>query len=366
MRILHVLSPLDPQGASAVSHLIAAQRSHGHIVAAASMQAFGDEAGRAVGVTQFVERTLGGTANFDVVHAHGTDAAPVTLALGPADPDRTPVIVTLHDWVYDHRVRAAHLHIGAVSRADLVTAPSPVAAALVTTLGVEPARVRTIPYAVDETPALTSAEGRVEREIVAWRMRGGDVLCAVAHEPTGAYAETVMTALTYVSHRDALFCVLAGQIDVAACGRETRARGLENRVRICGPDLSARAIAARCDYLALPAFDERRPFALVEAWCDGVPVLAGRNAQFGGMDTHGHGTVFFDAHDPSDLARAIATVRSTTPASRRLLVERARAQYRLHFTPDAVYAAYMTEYAALLAGPRRPVPAGARADATAG
>ena len=66
---------------------------------------------------------------------------------------------------------------------------------------------------------------------------------------------------------------------------------------------------------------ERNLFALVfeppGVW-DGVPVLAGRNVQFTDLDAQGGGTLFYDPADPLDLARAIATVRSTTPAGRRL------------------------------------------------
>lgn len=346
MRILHVLSALDPQGASAVSRLIAEQRSAGHVVAAASMRAFGEEGECGAGVSRFVERTLGGAANFDIVHAHGTDAAPVTLALDPTSPTRTPVIVTLHDWVHDQGTSAARVDGDAVARADLVTAPSALAASLVTSLGVDASRVRVIPYPVETTPALTSSDGPLEREIVAWRKRGGDILCAVSHAPSGGHADSVFAALSYLSHRDALLCVMAGPLDVSACTRTAKSFGLLSQVRFQHAS-RARAVAARCDYVALPAFDQRRPFALAEAWCDGVPVLAGRNPQFAGMDAQGHGTIFFDPDDSHDLARAIATVRDTTAASRRLLVERGRTQYRSHFTPEAVYAAYMDAYAAV-------------------
>lgn len=342
MRILHVLSSLVPHGAAAVSRLIDEQRMEGHVVAVASVQVFGN----AAGIEQFVDRTLGGAATFEVIHAHGTASVPVALTVRDAGHTRTPVVATLHDWVYDEGIRAAQPDIPSLTVADLVTAPSPLAASLVTRLGVQPELVRVIPYAVDATPRLTTEESALDRELVGWRTHGGDVLCAVGG-PVGTHHEAVLTALTYVSQRDGLLCILAGQVDPDACADLAMRLGIDDRVRVCGPRVHPRTIAARCDYLALPAFDERRPFALVEAWCDGIPVIAGRNDVFAGMDSDGNGTVFFDAHDPLDLARAIATVRSTTPSARRLLVERARAQYRAHFTPRAVYAAYMTEYEAM-------------------
>ena len=348
MRILHILSTLPPAGASAVTRLMHAQREDGLMVAAASMPAFGDAPGDGDGLRQFVDQALGGADSFDVIHAHGTAAVPVTLALDGPGPDRAPVMVTLHDWVSEEGVRTATVHAGALRLADLVTAPSALAASLVTTLGVEPQRVRTIPYVVDAAPALTAEEAAHEREFVAWRMRGGEVIAAVSYGASGRHHEAALRAMTFVSRADALMCVLAGDVDVDACRRLADSLGVAERVRVCAPHLNARALSARCDYLALPSFDERRPFTLAEAWCDGVPVLAGRNAQFSGMDAQGHGTVFFDPQDPLDLARAIASVRSTTPTGRRMLVERARAQYRQHYTAKAVFDAYMSEYRALL------------------
>ncbi len=363
MRILHVLSTLVPHGAMAVSRLIDEQRLERHTVAVASMAVFGDDAG----IAQFVDRTLGGAATFDLIHAHGTAAVPVSLALREPAGTRTPVIATLHDWVYDEGIRAAQPDIPSLTLADLVTVPSSLAASLVTTLGVQPQQVRVIPYAVEATPRLTAEESALDRELVAWRTQGGDVLCAVGHGSTSVHHETVLRALACVSQRDGLLCVLAGQVDARTCAELAMALGVDDRIRVCGPRHHPRAIAARCDYLTLPAFDERRPFALVEAWCDGIPVIAGRNAHFSGMDEQGHGTVFFDAPDALDLARAIATVRGTTPAARRLLIERARAQYRQHFTPRAVYGAYMAEYEAVRQGAARSVagrPAGLRARAS--
>lgn len=348
MRILHVISTLEPPATQAVARLMHAQQVDGKLVAAAAMPAFGDDPADAEGLERFVEQALGGADSFDIIHAHGTSAVPVTLALEAPGPQRAPVIVTLHDWVSQEGVQNARVHAEALKRADLVTTPSALAASLVTTLGVEPAGVRIIPYGVDPPPAPGPEEAALDRELVAWRMRGGEVLGAIGYGSPGVHHEAVLRALTYVSHPEALLCVLAGQVDVEACRRIADDLGLADRVRVCGPQLNARVIGARCDYLALPSFDERRPFTLAEAWCDGVPVLAGRNAQFAGMDGDGHGTVFYDAHDPLDLARAIATVRGTTPAGRRLLVERGRAQYRQQFTPQAVYEAYMAEYRALI------------------
>lgn len=340
MRILHVTSELPPRGATSVARLIDEQRLNGHVIAVASLQTFATHEA----VTQFVARTLGGATALDLIHAHGTAAATVALSLDLPTTNRPPVIVTLHDWVHDEGIRSARPHAAALAAADIVTAPSVKAASLVTVHGVQSQRVRVIPYAVEATPLLTAVEEPLDRELVSWRTRGGDVLCAVSHSGTSAHHEVVLQALSHLSRQESLLCVLAGELDAEACARYAMTLGVEDRVRFYGAHVQARAIAARCDYVTLPAFDERRPFALVEAWCDGVPVIAGRNKRFTGMDGKGNGTIFFDAHSPADLARAIATVRDTTPAARRLLIERARAQYRQHFSPRAVYKAYLTEY----------------------
>lgn len=342
MRVLHVLSHLAPEAERAVSDLIAQQRERGYIVTLAERH---DPS-----VAHLLSRE---GDRVDIVHAHGVDLAASLLATETTTTDRLPLVVTAHEWLRDGSASDMAAYREVLLRAPCVTMPSGLGVVLTSASGVSLDNARVIPYPVYPATPPTGTDQELDRELTAWRTRGGDVFCAVGHDArdghddeaeAGSFLATVAEALACVTRPDALLCVLAGTLTREACARALEARGLDGRVRLSAAPVSARAIAARCDYLALPGFDERRPFALAETWCDGVAVLAGRNARFADLDARGHGTVFFDARDPMDLARAIATVRGTTPASRRLLIERARVQYRRCFAPDAVFAAYEAAY----------------------
>ena len=335
MRILHLVSRLSRESADAVTDLIAQQREHGHT--AVRVEADGGSRRPVM---------AGESPRIDLVHAHGLDAARAFAAVDDAGRDRPPLVATAHEWLADEPTVDASWQRDALRRVACLTTPSSLGLSLATGIGVRPVDTRVIPYAVYPAPRLTAAEAELDRTLTAWRTQGGDVFCAVGHDVNDTFHGAVMEALAQVTQPRSLLCVLTGP---------TRRSGRDEAglVRFDASPTVARAIAARCDYVALPEFDRRRPFALAETWCDGVPVLAGRHPRFADLDASGHGTVFFDAADPADLARALATVRGTTPASRRLLVERGRAQYRLHFAPSAVFDAYEAAYAHAIARAHR-------------
>lgn len=345
MRVLHVIHALTIEAERALTDLVGQQREHGHVV-------------RQVRVDPHavVPTPPSPVEPIDIVHAHGFTAAASALVHLRTTPPRPPLIVTAHEWISDESGVAVRHHGETWRSVSCLTTPSALGASLATAMGTPVLDTRVIPYAVHPAPPLVDAEHELDRELTAWRTQGGDVFCAVGHDADGAFHDTVIEALSSVSRPDGLLCVLAGSVNRPACEQALAARGLTAHARFSSSPESARAIAARCDCVALSSFDQRRPFALAEAWCDGVPVLAGRNPRFADLDASGHGTVFFDAADPADLARAIATVRGTTPASRRLLVERARTQYRLQFAPAAVFAAYEAAYASVLGGQRVETP----------
>jgi len=347
MRILHVTPELPEAATRAVAHLVDEQRNFGHVVALLHLQG---EAGSDAAA----EAAATWDRPFDVVHAHTLRAVHAVRRTISTAARRRPLVATLHEWVgEDPRLTRADI-AQALGIAGRIAVPGSTGAVRLIAQGIEPQRIRVIPYPVGPAGDPGPREQPLLREMVDWRNRGGDVLCAVAHGTGAVHHRTVLDALAVLSSREATLCLLAGDVDEGACSLHARSLGLADQVRICPPGSDARPIAARADAVILPGFDERRPFALAEVWCDGVPVLAGRNAQFTDLDAQGGGTLFYDPADPMDLARAIATVRSTTPAGRRLLVDRARVLYRLRFTGTAIVDAYMAEYQALL-GPRQSV-----------
>ncbi len=346
MRILHVIPQLDSAAAGAVEHLIVGQRYAGHVVS--MLHTTADEAPRLAGVTPGESRSTVWAQPYDIVHAHSSQAAQSIRQQVQTARRRRPIIVTLHDWMSAEGGLSTREGLDAIDLAGRIVVPAASGAVRLISQGVEVHRIRVIPYPVDPAPAPGPAEQPLLREMVEWRNRGGDVLCAVAHNAGGTHHRIVLEALSVLAHRESTMCVLAGDVDAAGCYQRACSLGVGEQVRICPPEGDARVVASRADATILPGFDERRPFALAEVWCDGVAVVAGRNASFTDLDSHGGGTLFYEPGDALDLARAIATVRSTTPAGRRLLVERARVLYKLRFTGQAVFDAYMGEYLTLV------------------
>lgn len=342
MRILHVVpSSLPDAAARAIAYLVDEQRNFGHVASVVYID--GDTAPMVAGGAGDAWSKPG-----DVLHAHGARAAATAGRLMSGTARRRPLVVTLHDWLHDAQEMSRSEIQQVYALAGRIVVPAGTAAVTLLAQGLDPQRIRVIPYPIGQAPEPGAAQQPLLREMVDWRNRGGDVVCAVAHGVGLTHHRTVLSALAMLPHRDATLCVLAGDVDEGACTLHARSLGLESQVRIVPASMDPRPVASRVDAVILPAFDERRPFALAEVWCDGVPVLAGRNPQFTDLDGQGGGTLFYEPGDAQDLARALATVRSTTPAGRRLLVDRARMLYRLRFTGQAVLDAYLAEYQALL------------------
>lgn len=352
MRVLHLVSPLDSQGSGSVSSLIAEQREQGYVVSLVTVEDLELARQSPAETASASPGPMRNAAPFDLVHAHGFNAVAAASRYVAATLRPPPLVVSLHDWTTAGSQPVGEGDAAQLARADLVAVPTAPAAVLAARVGVDPRRIRVIPHTVMPHQAHTSGDdGPLHRELAAWRTRGGDVVCAVSSGNPGDRAqhhEIVLQALSYLAQAESLLCVLAGHVDAEACRRTSAALGLAERTRLSESSVSARRIFTRCDYLILPGFDERRPFSLAEAWCDGVPVVAARNARFADLDAQGHGTVFYAPDDALDLTRAVATLRDTTPASRRLLVDRGRAQYRRHFSPKAVYATYAAAYNAIV------------------
>jgi glycosyltransferase involved in cell wall biosynthesis len=345
MRILHVASQLDGPARRALGQLVDGQRRDGHTVTWIDLDAGISEVatspGEALLATAWARPA-------DIVHVHALPAMmAMALRIRGSQP-RRPLVVTAHEWAGESGRRPSDAELDALATAGRIIVPAATGAARLSSRDLDAQRIRVIPYPVEPAPDPDAAAEPFIQEMVDWRNRGGDVVCAVAHRGSGTHHRMVLEALSTIPHREATMCVLAGAVNEALSARHARQLGIEGQLRFSPAESDARVVASRADVVILPGFDERRPCALAEVWCDGVPVVAARNPSFAALDAQGGGTLFYDPGDSLDLARAISTVRGTTPAGRRLLVDRARTLYRLRFTIQAVIAAHMTEYEALL------------------
>lgn len=381
MRILHLTTFVQGGAGLALVQLAAAQRSAGHHVVAVTSQTapFGygnypahlkaleaagvpvhavdssfsrDEADNAR-VTTYVRRTLGGAAAFDLMHTHAAVPTRIAVALAARARRRPPIVQTMHGWGRRKSPEQTRDDVEAMGRADRVVVPSEHSRTLLVALGVPERSIRVVAYGVEPRVDEPSSGDRLLADMRAWRQRGGEVLCTVGTVGERKNQRTLVDALALTAHRDSLLLVVVGEGETDQLETRARALGVDASVRVCGYRADARAVAAAADYLVLPSLSEGQPLSILEAWADGVPVLCSRTPELIELTAGGEAAVLFDPTDPVDIARAIATLRRTSSAARRRLVDRARARYRSCFTVQTMVDGYLAEYAELSAGRRR-------------
>lgn len=109
----------------------------------------------------------------------------------------------------------------------------------------------------------------------------------------------------------------------------------------------------RAAYLVMPSiWYENFPRTLVEAYANGLPVIASRLGAMEELVDHGRSGLLFEPGDASDLARHLAWAEAF-PTKMRAMGERAREIYEKRFTPEKNYAQLMAIYRdVLLSGER--------------
>lgn len=94
----------------------------------------------------------------------------------------------------------------------------------------------------------------------------------------------------------------------------------------------------------LPSRSEGQPLAVLEAFCDGVPVLASRIPELAELVDEGRTGWLFEPDDAGALAAALSRA-AQSPDQLRALADAAQASYRDRFTIERMVANYMHEYA---------------------
>lgn len=97
-------------------------------------------------------------------------------------------------------------------------------------------------------------------------------------------------------------------------------------------------------YLVMPSiWYENFPRTLVEAFANGLPVIASRLGSLAELVEHGHTGLLFDPGSPRDLARHLAWAEAF-PGKMRVMGAQARAKYEAMFTPEKNYEQLMAIY----------------------
>lgn len=135
-------------------------------------------------------------------------------------------------------------------------------------------------------------------------------------------------------------------IDVIGAGPDLSRLGADPQLRMLGwlgPEQIYERMR-RAAYLVMPSrWYENFPRTLVEAFANGLPVIASDLGALAELVDHGRTGLRFQAGSAQDLARQIAWAE-VFPAKLRVMGSNARAEYEAKFTPDRNYEQLMAIY----------------------
>ncbi|MGD9905717.1 MAG: glycosyltransferase family 4 protein [Vicinamibacterales bacterium] len=371
MRILHLTSFVQGGAGQALTELALGQRRTGHAVSLITSSraapaganvpellarlALGGvdvhlvdslaarQTGPNADVVQYIHEQLGTAAAFDVLHTHGTVPSVVAIAASRKVPARVPILQTTHEW----RVGRSHApprsyDLEVMNLVDRAVVPTWSVADHFAAHGVVRRQLAVVPYGVPMDPPAAPGDA-LQSDMRDWRAAGGAVLCYV-EAPGSAHDDRLLRqALPFIDPGLRLLCVLFGT--AAAPGAAETVEGL--RLVAAGPGRPVRQYLHDTDFLVLPSGDGEQPLAVLEAFCDQVPVVASRVPELTEFIDEGQTGYLFDPADPRALAETIATARRAAPHAVRSLCQRARVLFQSEFTVDRMVSGYLREYARL-------------------
>ena len=252
----------------------------------------------------------------DVVNAHSsTDSWLVALACRTlrAPP---PLVRTRHISAPVSRDRLTRwLYTRAT--AQLVTTGEAIRSALIRDIGVDPARVTSIPTGVDPArfkPRDKQAARALLRLPAAVPLIG---ICATLRSWKGH--RFLVEAMPMLAHRDAQLLIVGEGPQREALERQVAALGLRDRVRLVGNQQDVAPWLAALDVFALPSYaDEGVPQALVQAMFMGAPCVTTNAGAIGEVAIADHTALVVAKENTIALAAAIDRLISDSALAARL------------------------------------------------
>ncbi len=296
-------------------------------------------------VVQCIHDQLGSAAAFDVLHTHGTVPSVIAIAAAKRVSTRVPILQTSHEWTVSRPGTGRQAYdLEVMNLVDRAVVPTWAVAEHFVARGVVPRQLAVVPYGVLPDPPPASGD-HLELEMRAWRQAGGLVLCYVSATTTAHDQRLLLHALPFVDPRLHILCVFFGGSEA----RETAPWPHEGpvTVRVAAPDAAVRQYSHEADFLVLPSGDGDQPLAVLEAFCDQVPVVASRVPELVEFIDDGQTGWLFDPTDTRALAETLNLARTTAPNALRALCQRARVRYQTEFTIDRMVSGYMREYTRL-------------------
>ena len=299
----------------------------------------------------------------DVIHAHNTFALVSSSLYWAAGNAGIPVVQTLHNFRL-LCVQAMFLHNNRVCEDCLGRIPwrgvarkcyrnsSLQSAALATMLGVH----RTLGTYRDKVTRYIALNEFCRRKFIAGGLPASRIVVKPNFVDIGRPPETARRGGLYVGRlssekgidtlRRALHELPGVTIDVIGSGPEQHKVQNHSQLNFLGwlqPDeIYARMRSA--SYLVMPSiWYENFPRTLVEAFANGVPVIASHLGALTELISHGHTGLLFTPGSSQGLAWQLAWAESF-PEKMRAMGRNARAKYEACFTPERNYEQLMAIY----------------------
>lgn len=296
---------------------------------------------------------LAAADRLDVFHAPAVHVRPSSP---PVPRLRCPVVATVHDVIplsYYGRDLPARLRVfyrwnlRRAVRSDAVITVSDDSRTQISALtGVDAARIRVIPNAVDFEPNPDLAA------VASLGVTTPYLLYAGSYEPRKnlAGALRAFKLLVERGHPQQLAALVERDSGHAPAARRLLAElGLQGRVRLLDSleKRDVRALYTLADCVLFPSFAEGFGLPLVQAQACGTPVVASDLAVL--HEVGGDGAGYVNPNDPAAMAAAVTSV-----LDRGRPVMRSIARLPARFSVDHFVGAHLEMYARLA---RRPVPA---------
>ena len=366
MRILHLSTFLQGGAGRAITELAVAQKAHGLdvLVAIDAREEAGyesyreyldrlDASGIAVlRVRSTFKRDLGqnlgavaalrsaaAVGRLDLIHAH----AAIPSLIGRLLARRVPVVQTMHGWGVTKTPEQSAADVIVLNLLDRIVVPSQASASLLRSLGVDPALLTVVPYGVPDQAAEPIDEAD-EHALAGLRERARIVVGCVGTIGDRKNQRLLVDALTDVEARD-VAAVFVGDGDVQGLESYCRERGVEDRTLVLGYRRQAGRYLRVTEACVLPSRSEGQPLTIIEAFRDGIPVIAAGIPELGEVIDHGVTGLLFTPGDGSSLAAALSRIGRTTTRS---LTTAARTAYERRYTAALMIDAYASVYAAAM------------------
>ncbi|HXT71045.1 MAG TPA: glycosyltransferase family 4 protein [Vicinamibacterales bacterium] len=293
---------------------------------------------------QQIDRAIGAVPP-DVIHAHAAVPAMMAMLLSGSRRDAVPVMSTMHGWSATKTPAQSETDVRVLNLVHRVATPSAHSAALLQDAGVDPGRIHVVPYGVGkELPALSDRDERAAAEMRDARRDGRFVVACVGTVGERKRQRLLIEALGHLEDPRACLVVFIGDGDTSALQSAAESFGVQDSVAIHGYSAAARRLGTEADALALPSSREGQPLSILEAFCDGTPVIASDIPELAEMIDDGENGWLFAPDSAESLARTIEDVMHASPLDRDHVARRARERYRDRHALGDMTHRYMTHY----------------------